>query len=346
MCGANQLLRDRFPNAALLDALNGAAPTVGAWGSVIVDPGEAEYAAFLVENAERVVKELPEAAGVCIDRGDYLGMMNAAADDGVSMAPGNVTGRALLVSWKETSAKIAESLHAAGKALYLNPDMGHRVDMWKHTDGLFDEIGDDPRYRTSSAWLASGGKPAVMWCHDVASVPPQEGWSDCGALMANGTDIDRDVYLQSHLVLGVHPMIGVPDNDHGLPSSPRANALHALYGPLFGELTSKRWAAEPHAVEVIADASKSARANLFERRPYGAGTWVLAVGFAAADQESAVVRVRVDGDAFSAAAVRPDGAPAGSAAVADAGPGEIDVTVPLARGAGVVVLRPARRSSP
>ena len=111
-----------------------------------------------------------------------------------------------------------------------------------------------------------------------------------------------------------------------------------MYGPLFGELTSKRWAAEPHAVEVIADASKSARANLFERRPYGAGTWVLAVGFAAADQESAVVRVRVDGDAFSAAAVRPDGAPAGSAAVADAGPGEIDVTVPLARGAGVVVL--------
>lgn len=38
VCGANRLLRDRFPDAILRDASSGGKTVVGAWTSFIVDP--------------------------------------------------------------------------------------------------------------------------------------------------------------------------------------------------------------------------------------------------------------------------------------------------------------------
>lgn len=230
-CGANRLLRDRFPGAQVLDALNGSAPVVGAWTAAIVDVADEGYRALQLENARAVVAKTPSAVGVCLDRGDFVGLLNARGDDGVSMAPppaANTSGggkgaapaalssgipaRALVRSFRSVAPEIAAVLHSAGMALFLNADMGHRVDMYASVDGIFDEIGDDPRYRTASAWLASGGLPAAMWCHDKPA--PIDGWTDCAALMANGTDADRDAFLQSHLLLGVHPSVPFPDNDH------------------------------------------------------------------------------------------------------------------------------------
>lgn len=56
---------------------------------------------------------------------------------GLHVAHRASAGRALLRSWKSTVPRIAEVLHAAssnppdgaGMALWLNPDMSHRIDM-------------------------------------------------------------------------------------------------------------------------------------------------------------------------------------------------------------------------
>jgi hypothetical protein len=117
VCGANRLLSDRFPHAVVYDATRpGNQPIYGAWTSVIVDVGDVDYQKFMLENTKRVVDTLDSNAGICIDRGDWLGVLNAAGDDTVSMVHGRVA-RSLMSSWKETIPKMAEILHESGKVL-------------------------------------------------------------------------------------------------------------------------------------------------------------------------------------------------------------------------------------
>ena len=151
VCGANNLLRDRFPQAPLRNAANGSAFVHGSWTSVIVDFADPDYAEFMMNNTDRVVKEFSGsgAAGLCLDRGDYIGLLNSAADDGVTMwtsAPApdasgvQVThvARPLIHSWRQLIPRIAERLHAATPepmALFVNPDCSHRLDMYEGVDG-------------------------------------------------------------------------------------------------------------------------------------------------------------------------------------------------------------------
>ena len=98
--------------------------------------------ALQVDNARLVAKQFDgAAAGVCLDRGDFIGQMNTAADDGLSMLPDvtkktPVPARALLRSWKAVVPRVAEVLRAASMVLWLNPDMGHRIDMYAPIDGI------------------------------------------------------------------------------------------------------------------------------------------------------------------------------------------------------------------
>lgn len=84
---------------------------------------------------------------MCLDRGDWIPLLNGAADDGVTFTDEGRAARALLTSWKVAVRTVAETLHAGSAsssplALFVNPDMGHRVDMYRHVDGIFDEMGD------------------------------------------------------------------------------------------------------------------------------------------------------------------------------------------------------------
>eukprot|EP01046_Picozoa_sp_COSAG06_P015589 COSAG06_NODE_1004_length_11128_cov_5.572944_7_plen_116_part_00 len=65
--------------------------------------------------------------------------VNTGADDGLTMLPDSsgapVAARSLLRSWKAVVPRIAEALHEAknppdgsGMVLWINPDMGHRID--------------------------------------------------------------------------------------------------------------------------------------------------------------------------------------------------------------------------
>ncbi len=276
VCGANRLFQDRFPESYLVDPSTHR-PVQAAWQSVIVDFADAAYTAFLLNNTRHVIDSFgADVAGVCLDRGDYIGLLNVkgGVDDGVSTTPAGEAGRALVRSWQQVVEKIAAQLHAASLALYANPDMGHRVDMYQHVDGFYSELGDVPpgKWRTGTAWLASGGKHAAIWCHGQGD--PE---SQCAALMTNGTDTVRDRFLQSHLLLGVYPTVPFPDNDHALLPRPRADQVYQDYGSLFHAMHGKRWSTAPHAVSISDPTSTTAAVNMFELHPFGGGAFVVAV---------------------------------------------------------------------
>ena len=293
VCGANRLLQDQFPDAPLIDAST-KNPFAAAWGSLVVDFAHPDYMALLLANTERVIATLPSAQGVCLDRGDYIGLLNIASDDGSYTLPmlnsgnrGGVTARALVNSWKAVVPSIAELLHNASKALYMNPDMGHRVDMCLGVDGFYSELGDTPpgNWRTSTAWLASGGKHAAIWCHDDSSIL---GGSPCARWMEkNGTV--RHNFLQSHLMLGVFPSIPFPDNDHELQPNKRADAIYQEYGALFRAIHGKRWFAGAHAVHSV---TAGASANVFEMAPFGSGRFTVPLVWAEAGAKTVSLRLR------------------------------------------------------
>jgi hypothetical protein len=383
ICGANRLLRDRFPNAIVRDAARGGAVVNAAWTSVIVDPADEGYAAFLQQNARTVASELGSAAaGVCLDRGDWIPMLNAAADDGVTLTPDDGRpARALLNSWKVAIQIVAEALHAAGEgataaphpsassvastrrrlALFANPDMGHRVDMYRGVDGIFDEMADPTPggFRTATGWLTSGGKVGIVWCHD-----PKSGYGNatlCGETMTNGSDTVRHHFLQSHLLLGLYPSVPVVDNDHQIQPAPRADAFYARYGPLWAELRAKRWLTTAHAVTIVDQKASSldssarqaggtVRANAFERRPYGSGMYAVAVAFGAAGNVTvrlALPELRqreASPPTVTACATLLDGVHATCTVSPVAGGGLVDVIVPLtADGCAVVDVQVDRR---
>jgi len=159
---------------------------------------------------------------------------------------------------------------------YMNPDMGHRVDLHKNVDGFFSELGDTRpgRWRIATAYLAAGGKAATIWCHDPHNNPTP---TKCGEMMTNGTDAERNQFLQSHLFVGVYPSVPFPDNDHILQPSSRADKIYQDYGPLFRALHGKRWCTAAHCVSIVNGHHVRVFANAFEMKPFGSGRYSLAV---------------------------------------------------------------------
>lgn len=361
ICGANRLLRDRFPRAILHDAAREGRTFTAAWTSYIVDPADAQYKTFLLENTIRVRDELGGngsargVGGVCLDRGDYIRLVNRAADDGVSATADGRPARALVNSWRQVVPQIGALLHSAAHkalALYVNPDSGHRVDMYEGVDGIFDEMGDASpgAARTASGWLVAGGKPGIIWCHDPAAGSGMNA-TQCGALMTNGSDAVRHRFLQSHLLYGLFPSVPVADNDHQIQPAPRADALYERYGPLWLELRAKRWLTTAHAVEVLdpLPSAKAARAapvlmaNAFERQPYGSGQYAVSLAFGV--RGNATVRLALLPQhatpqmAVSASAMLLDGVRVACTCVVRPQSGLVDVTVSLGdEGCAVVTV--------
>ena len=215
--------------------------TFGSWeGSIVTDCGGPQYRDFLLDQARRHVAELPDSAGICIDRLDWLRVYNFQADDGISWLQGRPC-RSLYASWDELMTGMGAVFHQAGKFIFNNL-LVNRTELMRHADAVYHEHGDWP-WEVNAAALQSVRKPCLVWTHGEKDMQP-----------------DPDAYFQRHLHLGIFPTAPVPGNDHTIEPSPAIDRWYLDYGPLFTALRGKKWVLVPHAVTVAADAAK---ANVF-----------------------------------------------------------------------------------
>jgi hypothetical protein len=215
---------------------------------VVLDPGEPKWQGILVEQAKRLIQRVPESSGICIDRLDHIYHVRK--------------GRALIVGWRESMAKIGPIFHQQGKIILANPINCRRLDAMEHLDGLYDEYFHDTN--AAATGLLCVSRPAVIW-----NAPKD------------------DAGFQRLLYLGVFPSIPYPGADHNLVGSAdgKGTPLHHDYGPLFGQIKGKRWVLEADAVKVR---QGSAKANLFAVP----GGWALPVVRAAEGETEATVFVK------------------------------------------------------
>ena len=224
------------------------------WGDgIVMDPGEPVYQAFLLEQAERHIKLIPDAEGICIDRMDWLRMYNEERDDSLSWF-GDRPARSLIVSWKSLLDRLGPVMHASGKVIYVN-NHDKRIDLLRQTDGFFDEFthAGSPLNLTA---LMGVRRPVLGWTSEEKNLRP-----------------DPDAFFQRYLHLGVFPMAPFPANDHSLRPGDWVDRQYLDYGPLLSLIKGKKWVLEPHCIE--AD-GREAKVNLFEVP----GGWVVPVTFA------------------------------------------------------------------
>jgi hypothetical protein len=215
---------------------------IGSWeGCVAMDPGEKVFQDFLVEQAKRHVKELPESSGICIDRMDWIHFYNRRRDDGVTWYEGQPV-RSLVVSWHEIMGRLGPLMHDAGKVIYGNPHYA-RLDLMRHLDGLYDEAGMLGASLNLCALMAVN-KPVIEWTYGSAEF-----------------DKNPDAFFQRHLHLGAFLTAPVPGNDHAILPDPKSDQFYLDYGPLLDRLRGKRWVLLPHVIRVEGD---KALANIFE----------------------------------------------------------------------------------
>ena len=212
------------------------------WGNgIVMDSGEPVYQNFLIEQAQRHIKEIPDASGICIDRMDWLRMYNHDRDDGVSWFSGCPV-RSLIVSWSDLMDKLGPLMHDAGKVIYVN-NHDKRIDLLKHVDGIFDEFTYSGCPLNTTA-LMCVSKPALGWVANEDQIKP-----------------NSDAFFQKYLYMGVFPMAPFPNNDHSLMPSEWVDKQYLDYGPLLAAMRGKRWVLEPHIIEVT---DEKAKANIFE----------------------------------------------------------------------------------
>ena len=101
------VLATEFPHALLVSGSN-----VTAYGAWVVDFGDPDYQKFLLEQADRDIRWLPDSAGICIDRTDWLVFNNTHADDGVSWVNGGAgafvvrfVGQSAFQAWPENAQR-------------------------------------------------------------------------------------------------------------------------------------------------------------------------------------------------------------------------------------------------
>ncbi|MCX6225603.1 MAG: hypothetical protein NTV01_12770 [Bacteroidia bacterium] len=230
------------------------------WGNgIIMDPGEPDYQAFLLDQAKKHIEMIPDAEGICIDRMDWLRMYNEERDDNVSWF-GNQPTRSLLMSWNNLLDQLGPLMHKSGKVIFIN-NHDKRIDLLRQTDGYFDEFtyGGSPLNLTS---LMGVRRPVLGWTSEEKNLRP-----------------DPDAFFQRYLHLGVYPMAPFPGNDHSLLPGEWVDKQYLDYGPMMQLMKGKKWVLEPHCIEVV---DLAAKANLFEVP----GGWVVPVTFG--PQEGAV----------------------------------------------------------
>lgn len=208
--------------------------------SVAMDPGDATYQEFLLDQARSHVAKFPDSSGICIDRMDWLRLYNDRRDDGVSMLGGKKV-HSLYVSWAKIMDRLAPIFHDAGKVVFCNNHV-KRLDLLKHIDGIFDEFTFGGMALNSTAFLCL--------------MKPFLGWVDNRMQILS----DPDAFFQRQLYLGSHPMAPLPGNDHAMGPDEEVERLFFDYGPMLDAIRGRTWVLEPHAVRV---AGGLAKANAF-----------------------------------------------------------------------------------
>ena len=130
----NDYFYAKFPEALLLD--KGRPPNT-CYGAFAVDCGEPRYRQFLLEQARRHLERLPDSAGICIDRLDWLNRYNLRGDDGTSWVDGR-PARSLFLSWRAMMAQLGPLMHDAGKVIFVN-NLRMRLELLRQVDGIYCE---------------------------------------------------------------------------------------------------------------------------------------------------------------------------------------------------------------
>lgn len=212
-------------------------------GAIAMDCGDSVYSGFLLEQARRHVKEIPNSFGICIDRTDWLSKFNERADDGITWYDGKPV-RSLITSWKSLLPKLASIMHDANKVIFANDDYDTRIDIYKDVDGLFCEGNYQAIALNLTAFLGIS-KPAIQWTYDAQSVSNEGG----------------DNFLQKHLYMGVFPMCPFPYNDHSIRPTEDVDKFYLDYGPLMKLMQGRDWVLKPHVIRVK---DNLAKVNIFK----------------------------------------------------------------------------------
>jgi len=253
----------RVPEGVRTPGLQAGAPYF-TWGKgVVMDPGEPAYQQFLLDQAKRHIALLPDSAGICIDRLDWLRMYNERRDDGISLVEDR-PARLLLSSWRGLTQQLLPLMHNAGKAVFVN-NHDKRLDTLKEIDGIFDEFTYNGAALNLTG-LLSVERPASGWTAEESQVRP-----------------DPDGFFQRFLYMGVFPMAPFPGNDHSLRPSEWVDRQYLDYGPLMNAMRGRTWVLDAHAITVQDGAAK---VNLFRVRD----GWVAPVVFGGS-QAKVTVRV-------------------------------------------------------
>lgn len=279
----------------------------------IVDVGDPGYQKFMLEQADRNTRMLPDTDGICIDRADWLRLYNRNADDGVSWVDGK-PARSLFRSWTDFMAKLGPQLHGADKLIFCNM-MTMRLELCRELDGIYTEFGNNANALNGSALLGLR-KPVVCWTYNETLAQP-----------------DPDSFMQRHLHMGCFPTAPYPANNHCINPEPGADRLYQEYGPLLDALRGRRWVLAPHCVEAV---TPGVKANLFEVP----GGYALPVTFGGA-ATAATIRVRglAGMETLAAEAIHP-GAAEPVRLAATASTDTLEIAVPLKRGCAMIRLRP------
>jgi len=234
----------------------------GGYSSYVMDPGEAKYQAFILEQAKRNCDMLPATDGICIDRADWLRMWNTHADDGVSLLHGK-PARSLFLSWIDFMDKLGPLMHRRNKVIFSNM-MTVRLELMKHLDGIYAEYGNNGNGLNSAALLCLR-KPAICWTYNQTLKQP-----------------NADAVIQRHLYMGCFPTAPYPHNNHCITPEPQADQLYIDYGKLLDALRGKKWVLAPHCVE---SKTPGVKVNLFEVL----GGYALPVTFGGDTKEAEVI---------------------------------------------------------
>lgn len=325
-CKSQHIFEQKFAGSVLRTLKHRSMVYGGMGGAVIMDPGTSQYQEHLLKMSQTIMSQTP-STGLCIDRQDWVGLLNFERDDGVTWyegrdAPGGQPVAAMVYSWKQAMAKLTDLWHKVpDQPLLINP-LTFRLDMMEFADGIFAEYGDSPHMQFISGLLGLA-RPSIMWSH------PGSGNVDPNHI---------DDFLQRHMHFGIWPALPIQDNDHMIGPGTWDNTFE-LYGPLFTSYRGRVWVLEPHAVKVL---NGSALANIFETPraivipltfgPRTEGVQVRAI--------VNVASVDLNKASASSAALRPDGAGSAPVICTKLGDGEktIGCDVPLKRGCAMLIL--------
>jgi hypothetical protein len=305
---ANDFYHAKLPGATLL---RGDKPIITCYNAFVTDSGDPVYREFLLEQAKRHIERLPDAAGICIDREDWLRYYNTHADDGVSWVGGK-PARSLYRSWIETLDKLGALMHQHGKVIFVN-DTTPRIELMRQLDGFYCEFGDNPSGLNTTALLGVR-KPAIAWTRSVDQVKN-----------------NPDAFFQRHLHLGVYPTAPYPYNHHSITPHPAVDKFYLDYGPLMDAMRGKKWVLAAHAVRCEGEA----KANLFEVP----GGYAMPVTFAGnAAKVSVALRLPGLAGVKSAVVLHPGSEKPTTIAVAAQG-ADLRLEIPIVRGCAMVRLK-------